>query len=339
MSPSLLPPPPPAAPGLHVGDLNVDILLHLPRWPRPGEELHLEGLSWSPGGSATNAAVLMARWGHPTRLVARLGRDRWGHEVKNVLAALPGLDLSGLQEDHEHPTGTVFVLVDPSGERTFLTQRGANAFLKVPHPEAFFHPLPAYLHGTGFNALAPAQRAATEALMTVARRQGVPIVLDVGIYPAQHARDVLKSWLAHVTMLSLTYDEAQELLQKEEAPEALLETLAETIPVVALRMGRQGAWLAWMGQKVRLPPLPVAPVDTTGAGDAFTAGLLLGWRWGLSGEATGWLAHLLGALATTVVGAGPVLPGPEVLQTHWPALEDHVPKSVRLEMQTHLKLK
>lgn len=332
-------PPPPTAPGLHVGDLNIDVLLVLPHWPRPGHEVLLRNLHWTPGGSGANTAILLARWGHPVRLVARIGKDLWGQALRERLTHLPRLDMHLLQMDPEHPTGMVFVLVDDRGERTFLTQRGANAFLEVPNPEAFFHPPPAYLHITGFNALAPAQRAATEALMATTWRQGVPIVLDVGTYPAQHARDVLKRWLPQVTMLSLTYQEARELLQRDESPEVLLETLAEAIPVVALRMGRQGAYLAWQGRVHRYPSLPIRAIDTTGAGDAFTAGLLLGWRRGLSGEATGWLAHLLGALATTVVGAGPSLPGREALQTHWPTLKDYVPQSVRWEMQTQLKLK
>ncbi len=333
-----LPPEPAPGPGLHVGDLNVDVLMVLPHWPQPGHEVLLRDLRWAPGGSGANTAMLLARWGHPVRLLARIGKDLWGQALRERLASLSHLDLHWLQTDPEHPTGMVFVLVDVRGERTFLTQRGANAYLEVPSSEALFHPPPAYLHITGFNALAPRQRHTTEALLAEAEYRGIPIVLDVGTYPALQARRVLRSWLHRVTMLSLTLEEARRLLAREDtAPRVLLDTLAAQIPVVALRMGDQGAYLAWRGRVYRYPLLPIRTIDTTGAGDAFTAGLLLGWRWGLSGEATGWLAHLLGALATTVVGAGPHLPGPEALHAHWPALKDHVPEGIRPEVETCLQ--
>ncbi len=325
--------PPKDAPGLHAGDLNVDLLLTLPRWPQPGGEVLLQDLRWTPGGSATNTAIVLARWGQPVRLLARIGKDLWGQALWERLHTLPHLDLHLLQKDPEHPTGTVVVLVDPQGERTFLTQRGANAFLTLPHVGDVFHPRPAYLHITGFNALAPRQRSTTEVLMEEAEKRGIPIVLDAGTYPAQQARTILGAWIQRATVLSLNLEEARLLLRAEDAsPQALLESLAARVPVVALRMGQEGAYLSWNGAVYRYPSLPVQTVDTTGAGDAFTAGLLLGWRRGLSGEAAGWLAHLLGALATTVVGAGTALPGPEALQAHWPTLENHVPERIRPEI-------
>ena len=329
-----LPPEPAPGPGLHVGDLNVDVLMVLPHWPQPGHEVLLNDLRWSPGGSGANTAMLLARWGLSVRLLARIGKDLWGQVLREHLARLSQLDLHLLQMDPEHPTGMVFVLVDDRGERTFLTQRGANAHLARPPTEHVFHPPPAYLHITGFNALAPRQRSTTEALMAEAEKRGIPIVLDVGAYPARQARRTLLAWLNRVTILSLTLEEARWLLDRAKAPApVLLEALAARMPVVALRMGRQGAYLAWQDRVYRYPPLPIRAVDTTGAGDAFTAGLILGWRQGLSGEATGWLAHILGALATTVVGAGPHLPGPEDLQAHWHTLAGHLPEPVRLEIE------
>ncbi len=316
-----LPAPPPATrPGLHLGDLNVDVVLSLPAWPSPGEEEHLRAWHWTPGGSAANAAVLLARWGMPVRLLARVGRDLWARALRTRLAAFPQLDLTLLQEDPEHPTGMVFVLVAPDGERAFLTARGANDHLTRP-PQGLGTPAPAYLHVTGFSALAPGPRAVAEALMDAAVHAGLPVVLDIGTFPARTCRAVLTAWLERSTVVSLTRQEARDLLALPEAPdEALLDALQDRVPVVALRLGRQGAWLAWGNQRHRYPTLPVASVDTTGAGDAFTAGLLLGWRLGLSPRTAGWLAHLLGALATTVLGAGTALPGPDALRRAWPRL-------------------
>lgn len=315
--------------GLHVGDLNVDVLLQLPAWPRPGEEVWLRHWHWSPGGSATNAALLLARWGWPTQLLARLGNDLWGQALVARLQAFPHLNLDLLQRDDRLPTGVVFVLVDETGERTFLTQRGANQELEMRSQVLDAVAQGVYLHITGFNALAPRPRETTQALMERARSQGMPVVLDVGTYPAQHAREVLLGWLPQTTVLSLTLTEARLLLNVPGAsPDELVARLAQRVPVVALRMGQQGALLAWAGGVQAYPPLPLETVDTTGAGDAFTAGLLLGTRLGLPWEARGWLAHLLGALATTVLGAGPHLPGPEAWERHWPQLQAYLPREV-----------
>ncbi len=300
------------APGLHVGDINVDVLLQLPTWPHPGHEVMLKGVEWHPGGSATNTALTVARWGFPVRLVARLGQGPWGRILLERLKRIPCLDTTWLQQDPKRSTGTVFVLVDAKGERTFLTHRGANDNLAPPRWENLFTPSPAYVHLTGFSALAPGPRRVAETLLSWAQNRAVAVALDVALYPAQHAASVLRQWARRTTLLSLTVEEARLLLDAPSAsPESLLRRLTRWASIVALRMGQQGAWLAWHEETHRFPPLPLSPRDATGAGDAFTAGLLVGWRLGWDGLRSGWLAHLMGALTTTVIGAGDVLPDPD----------------------------
>ncbi len=314
--------------GLHLGDINVDVFLRLPRWPHPGHEVMLEKATWCPGGSATNTALTLARWGQRVRLLARLGRDPWGRALRKRLSTVPFLDLSLLQEDPERPTGTVFVLVDPQGERTFLTHRAANDGLETPNWERAFPSPPPYLHVTGFSGLTPGPRRVVETFLE--RFPQVPLALDVALYPAQHATEVVRLWAQRATLLSLTVEEARLVLKApHEPPETLLYRLTQWAPIVALRMGREGAWLAWHGEIHHFPPLPIRPQDTTGAGDAFTAGLILGWLQGWEGETTGWLAHLLGALATTVTGAGDALPAPAHVHAWLQRHPENIPAHLR----------
>jgi len=100
-------------------------------------------------------------------------------------------------------------------------------------------------------------------------------------------------------------------LDGSEQPEAALDALmAYGVGLGAVKLGAQGCWLgSSQGEKCFFPIFPIETVDTTGAGDAFSAGLLFALRRGLSLAAAGTLASALGALATTQYGAGMKMPG------------------------------
>ena len=311
--------------GLHLGDATVDLTVRLPRLPQPGEEVMMHGWRAEAGGSAANTAIVVARWGVQARLLARLGQDLWGRFWRQRLDAIPHLDLTFLQTDPERPTGLVLALVDASGERTFVTHRGANIALKPPDLNAFFQPRPAYLHLTGYSALEGPHQATAQRMLAEAQARGVPVVLDVPPLEDEGAARRLRAWLRQVHILSLGVEAARWLFGPSASEEALLARLQGQVPIVALRLGPRGAYVAWAGARLRLPGLPMDPVDTTGAGDAFTAGLILGWLWRWPPPRAAWFAHLLGAVATTREGAGPALPGPADLRPWLSRLSAYLP--------------
>ncbi len=325
----------PAAPGLHFGHLNLDQVLHLDAWPAPGREALVRRATRAVGGSATNTAIVVARFGLPVRLVARVGRDADGRWLRDQLARVPHLDLRDLQHDARRPTGRVTVLVGPSGERGLLTQRGANAALAAPPARP---PALAYLYLTTYAAEPAATAHAAQGLLqAAASHPDRPLlVLDLNDFFADRPQPAVFRWLAvlarapNPTVLIANARAARVLAPQTSEPPALVRALQAYARVAVLKMGAQGAWLAVDAAPPRfVPPVPVTVRDTTGAGDAFNAGLLVGWRRGWDWPTAAHLAALLGALATTVSGAGLALPGPQAVRAYLAAHPTSVPEAVR----------
>ncbi len=324
------------SPGLHLGHLNQDQVLHVRRWPAPDHEVRVHAYRLAVGGSAANTAIVVARGHAPVVFVARVGADPIAAWLRAQLASLPGLDLRGLQTDPRHPTGVVTVLVGPQGERGLLTARGANDHLQPP--AAWPHPV-AYLALTSYLADTPTTAQTARAVMArvLAQRPRPVVFLDLNASTPPEAYPEVRAWLtrlraARPLVLTANAAAARRLLAASAtaSPTTLLRGLQAHAPVVVLKMGAQGAWLGRQGHApYRLPPLPVTVRDTTGAGDAFTAGLILGWRAGWDWPTAGHLAALLGALATTVSGAGLALPGPTQVAAYLQAHPTALPRPVQ----------
>ncbi len=315
--------------GLHFGHLILDQALHLTAWPTPGTEVQVRERHLAVGGSETNTAIVVARFGYPVRLITRVGTDLAASWLRERLATVPRLTVAA-QVDPQRPTGTVTLLVGPDGERALLTARGACDALQAPRLSR----APRYVYVTTYTARPPAVARAAQRLIAWAgaepASQALFIDINADFTPAQRA--VVARWLAawpasKVRVLIANLEAARAFVAQPQAPpDAVLQALRAHADVAVLKMGAQGAWLATAERAHFVPPVPVQPRDTTGAGDAFNAGLLIGWAAGWDWPLAGHVAGLLGALATTVPAAGLALPGPEAafayLDAHpnaWPA--------------------
>jgi ribokinase len=153
------------------------------------------------------------------------------------------------------------------------------------------------------------QREAAWRASELAAQHGVAVSLDIGLQPALSVAGEIRRLLPRLSICVLGMDEARALVGAG-APEAAIEALVrQGVPTVGLKLGADGCLIGDASGAHRLPGFRVPTVDTTGAGDAFSAGLIFGWLRGLSLPAAGALANALGALATCVWGAGPALPG------------------------------
>jgi ribokinase len=216
-----------------LGDLMVDIVAR-GRIDHGGDAP--AAISVSGGGSAANVAAWAATLGAPVALVCNVGDDERG---RAALAELEGVELHA-RVDPERPTGTCVVLVEPGGERTMLSDPGAN---DAPLHEI---PLGAHLHVAGYALLRDGPRASALAAIERARAAGMTISVD----PSPMVRPGV---IPPVDLLLPNEREAAGL-QGE----------------MAVKLGARGA--RW--GDVQVPAGPVEVVDTTGAGDAFAAGLL-----------------------------------------------------------------
>jgi ribokinase len=238
--------------------------------PAPGSD-RPAAISTRGGGAGANVAVHLARLGVPVVLAGCIGNDPAGRALAAELADA-GVR-AALRVVDGVPTGTIVSLVEPGGQRSMLADRGANLHLRpgdVPTPAPGGH-----LHLSGYTLLDPGSRAAGLAALESAVAAGCTVSLDpASIWPL--ARYGVQRWLADTaaaTLLLPNADEARLLTGCADVGDAA-RALARRHPVVAVSLGADGALWATGDDLVHRPAHPTEVVDTTGAGDAFAAGLL-----------------------------------------------------------------
>jgi ribokinase len=249
-----------------VGDLMVDVVARMAGPLAHGSDTPA-AVTYRPGGAGANVAAWLAVCGAAVTLVARAGDDEAGRSAVAKLRG-HGVDVSGVAFDSGHATGTCVVLVAPDGERSMLPDAGANAWLRpddLPDLAAGAH-----LHLAGYTLLrdGPPRAAALEALRR-ARAVGMTISLDPSSAAPLRA-------LGPERFLDLAGPVDVLLPNRDEA--AVLGSLTSRACEVVVTLGPDGAVWTDGARQVASPAVAAGRVaDTTGAGDAFTAGFLAMW--------------------------------------------------------------
>jgi sugar/nucleoside kinase (ribokinase family) len=238
-----------------------------------------------PGGSAANQAAWMASLGLHVVFAGRAGAA--DAEFHRLELARFGVE-PHLAVDESAATGSIVVLVGPDGERTMITDRGANLRLRPADvPAALFDGV-ALLHLTGYSFFAPAPREVSLWLIGEARRRGVPFTIDPGsaAFLGQLASGEFLTWTDGAAVCFPNLDEAAVLTGAADGsadPQAMAVLLSGHYGATVVKLGAGGALVAAEGtQPARVAARPAVVRDTTGAGDAFCAGFLVAW---LAGDA------------------------------------------------------
>jgi len=294
---------------LTVGDINADIMATLSHYPEKGGEGLSEKAELHAGGSAANTAMMLARFGVDVSLLGRVGADPLGEYVFRELEKA-GVDLTLVQSDPTAMTGTMFVAVMPDGERTMFGHRGANVNLTSVSLETVAWPDLRWLHVSGYALLKDPQRTTTLRVLEHAAGRKTTVSLDVGVHAARQASDEVRRLLPRTSVLFQNLEEARALSSRVELRGALKTLLEKGVETVAVKLGKEGCAVAGGSETFRVPAFSVDAVDSTGAGDSFDAGFILGRQWGLGLRSSALLGNALGGLACTALGAGEHLPGP-----------------------------
>jgi ribokinase len=251
----------------------TDVVVVLSGQPAPGSD-RPAAIRTRGGGAGANVAAHLAQLGTQVVLVGCIGDDTAGHGLAAELTAA-GVHLA-LRVVPGGVTGTIVSLVEPGGQRSMLADRGANLALRpddVPAPAAGGH-----LHLSGYPLLAPGPRTAGLAALGAAVAAGCTVSLDPASTGPLTAYGVDR-WLADTAAATLVLPNADEarLLTGCADPADAARALAVRHPIAAVTLGADGALWASGGTLVHRPAQPADVVDTTGAGDAFAAGLLAAW--------------------------------------------------------------
>jgi sugar/nucleoside kinase (ribokinase family) len=283
-----------------VGDAALDVIArHDKPLPHGGDAR--AKIRFTGGGSGANTALWLRHLGAETTLLARIGDDPGGRLIRAELEAA-GVRCA-FAVDPEAPTCCVVVMVDGSGQRSMLADRGANQRFAPGDvtPEALSGA--SHLHLSGYVLLDPPSRAAGLAALAAAREAGLTTSVDP--QAAAHITDPA-AFLADVRGVDLLMPNTEELVALTgSADPASAKELLGTVGAVVVTAGLDGASWVDADGVTSVPAVEADCIDSTGAGDAFDAGVLTGW---LAGESTvDVLRHgtRLGALAVGKVGPQP----------------------------------
>lgn len=296
-----------------LGDINLDAILQLMGdLPKPGGDGLASRLVTSIGGGICNTAITLRRFGVSAALIACIGQDIWAQAILPDLEAV-GINLIGVQRDPQVTTGIAFIAITPDGERTMFSCRGANGLLRAETIPAELFDDAVLLQLSAYALLDAPQREALWRAVSLAEERSIPISLDLMSEPARHCAEEVRWLLPHLSLCVLGVEEANFAFGLSE-PQAIVACLLERgVRMAGLKLGREGCLVADQKYSVRLPAFPVRAVDSTGAGDAFCAGLIYGWLRGWDAFLCAGLAGALGALAATTWGAGMSMPGREAV--------------------------
>jgi sugar/nucleoside kinase (ribokinase family) len=256
-----------------------------------------------PGGSGANQAAWLASFGVKVDFVARIGAA----DVESETARFKAIGVTPhLVGDRTHETGRLIALIDPDGERSFLTDRGANEALEAGDiPDALIEGA-ALIHLSGYSFFASSPRAA---VLDVMRRTGDK---PIGVDPAsaeflrEVGADKFLAWTRGAAILFPNEEEAA-ILAGSDDPETQCARLAARFPLVVIKRGAAGAEAAQGALRWRINAPKIEAIDTTGAGDAFVAAFLAARLSGPDIQPALERAVAAGAAASAVVGGRPTV--------------------------------
>jgi sugar/nucleoside kinase (ribokinase family) len=294
--------PRPGADLVVVGDCNPDVLvLGEDVTPSFGQrEKLVDSVSLVVGGSAAITAVAAARLGVRVALVAAVGDDPAGGFLLGQLAR-GGVDTAGVAVRADTPTGMT-VALSRGEDRAILTAAGAVASLTARDVPAALLARARHLHVSSYFLLEESLGPGLAALFAQAHAAGVRTSLDTNWDPAERwGGDRLREVLAHTDLLLPNEAEALHLSGAATLRDAV-GVLTAGGAQVAIKLGAQGALCADGTRQYCATPPPATPVDTTGAGDCFNAGLLAGLLRGLDFPSAVALGCAVGTASTAAPG-------------------------------------
>lgn len=279
-----------------------------------------------PGGAPANVAVGIARLGGTSGFIGRVGDDPFGALMQRTLLT-EGVDITYLKQDEWHRTSTVLVELNDQGERsfTFMVRPSADLFLETTDLPCWRHG--EWLHLCSIALSAEPSRTSAFTAMTAIRHAGGFVSFDPNIredlWQDEHLlRLCLRQALQLADVVKLSEEEWRLISGKTQNDRDICALAKEyEIAMLLVTKGAEGVVVCYRGQVHHFAGMSVNCVDSTGAGDAFVAGLLTGLSsTGLSTDEREMrriidLAQRCGALAVTAKGAMTALPCRQELES------------------------
>ena len=292
------------------GNVTLDVLCYPVEDVPRHNSISFERSTISPGGCGSNVAIGLRSFGIETFLIARLGGDLAG-EIDLKIWEEWGIDCRFVKKEAQLTTGVSVGLVDRSFQPRFVHTSGANA--KLMSTDLDVDQLVAndvgWLHIAGFYVLPGLLDGQLDHALRAASQAGLRSSLDVVESPRLHETEYLWPCLPYLDIILCNQQEAEILTGEAQPVKAAAVLHSHGAKTVIIKAGAQGCWLSDEGSlggarlQKRIPALDVQAVDTTGAGDAFAAGLIAAIMNGQDISEACHAANQAGARVVTALGA------------------------------------
>lgn len=285
---------------LVVGSTNIDFVLNTPYIPAPGETMiSMDKYAFTPGGKGANSAIAAKAMGADVIFCSRVGDDAYGDRLISLFNER-GIDTRYIKVDRLEQTGLAVVMLEKNGTNRIIAFSGANSKISDSDIEAAFSAYPDAVL-TQFEIRPDAVIAAAR----LANDEGIPLFVDAGSAKADFPLEKLE----RVEIFSP--NEAETEILTGIRPDNLENCLRASISLcnrvdikyVVLKLGERGCYVYDGKYCDLISPFDVNVVDTTAAGDVFTAALTTEYLRTGDILASAKLANAAGALATTKLGA------------------------------------
>jgi len=308
----------------------MDLVVRAPRMPAPGETVLGEGFATAAGGKGANQAVAVARQGARCVFLGRVGEDEFGRTLVAGMKA-EGVDCENVLPTSDAPTGVAMIIVDAKGENSIVVASGANYRVT---PDDVYHRVELFAAADVVLLQLELPLPTVQAAHKLAARHGCKVVLDPAPAPRALPED-----LCEVDVITPNVSEARMITGQrgewiDDRPEVAArqnpdkreagrldprlvasELIGRGAKAAVLKLGSRGALvMSADGEIARVRPYKVEIVDTTAAGDAFSASLAVGIARGLPLLEAARIANAAGALACTKFGAQPSMPTAEEIK-------------------------
>lgn len=293
---------------LVIGSLNMDFVLNLESIPKPGETLSTDTYELIPGGKGANQAYALGKLGASVALIGCVGRDEYADVILNNLKSA-NVDVSGVVRLDNINTGTAFVSVDGSGENSIIVARGANGMLSKDIINNNIHLI------ENAKIIIMQLEIPLEVVTYVAKlakKLGKQVILD----PAPAKKNLPDELLECIDIIKPNETELQTITgissnSNIDIISTSSELLKKGINNVIVTLGANGSLLINKENITKFSALDVDVVDTTAAGDSFTAGLAKSLNEGKSLNEAIKYGHIVSSIVVTRKGAQSSIPTKE----------------------------
>ncbi|HHX62853.1 MAG TPA: ribokinase [Epulopiscium sp.] len=290
---------------LVIGSLNMDFVIEVDQMPKKGETIFGKNIKLVPGGKGANQAYSVGKLGGEVSMIGAVGDDVYGKALISSLESV-GVNTSGIKVIKDEPTGNAFITVDRDGDNSIIVVAGTNNCVTkemIDHNIALIDDCDSVV----MQLEIPLETV--EYAACIAREKGKRVILD----PAPAPQYLPENLIKNVNIMKPNETELQTLTgmqteTREQVITAAKVLIDKGVEMVIVTLGEKGSILVSKEEVIAVESERVVAVDTTAAGDCFTAAFTVALTQGKSYEEAVKYGNKVSAIVVTRKGAQASIP-------------------------------